>query len=267
MNKELKTTIRGAVLSPIRTISTLKSGISIRSAKPFLNQTTVAATHHKVLTVYMARIFRAYAIVTGQTFSMGNRTEAVDYNKKVLLSQHGNIDFNQITDQYRGIHIRRDPRDVLVSCVLYHLKSSERWLHIPGSFGIDEMTYQQKLQSIPTMKDRLLFEIDHAAGRCINQMQSWSYSNESIAEFKYEDLMTEEAPEQFADQLSKVGFAKNECELLKNLFVLFSSRGKLANRKHIRNPRTQQWKEHFTPEIETIFSDRFGNILEQLKYK
>ena len=266
MNKELKTALKGIVSNPLRTTAAASAGIVLRYQRPFNNYQSLVATHHKVLTVYMARIFRGYSKITGQTFSMGSKANLVDYTQDVLLNQHSQFQLEELKRPQRGIHIRRDPRDVLVSCAMYHMKSKEPWLHRRGAFGITESTYQEKLNSLPTMDQKLEFEMNHSAGACISQMQQWNYKQASFAEFRYEDLMSPEAPELFSAGLASVGFTRTESDLLANLFVLFSSGGKLANKKHIRNPKSQQWKEQFTSAIEKQFHERFPGVLDQLGY-
>lgn len=267
MNKEFRTALKGIVASPLRTAAVARAGIVLRYQRPFRDYQNLVATHHKVLTVYLARIFKGYSRVTGQTFSMGSRANPVDYTRDIVLNQHSKFEQNKFCRQIRGLHVRRDPRDVLVSSTMYHMKSKEPWLHRPGAFGIEESSYQEKLNSLATMDQKLEFEMRHAAGQCISEMQQWDYNQSGIAEFRYEDLMSPDAPNLFSSGLTRVGFSDIEAELLANLFVLFSSQGKLANRKHIRNPKSQQWKEYFTPAIERQFQNRFPNVLGSLGYE
>ena len=267
MNKELQTALKGIVASPLRTAAVARAGLVLRYQRPFRDYQNLVATHHKVLTVYLARIFKGYSRVTGQSFSMGSRANPMDYKQDILFNQHSKFELSKFHKPVRGIHVRRDPRDVLVSSTLYHMKSKEPWLHRPGAFGVTESSYQEKLNSLQTMDQKLEFEMQHAAGQCISDMQNWNYGQANIAEFRYEDLMSAEAPQLFSDELIKVGFAELEGELLGNLFILFSSQGKLANRKHIRNPKSQQWKDYFTPAIEQQFHERFPNVLTKLEYE
>src|SRR5690349_17891469 len=56
------------------------------------------------------------------------------------------------------LHLVRDPRDIIISGMHYHAKSREKWLHIArDKFG--GLTYQEKLNSLSTEKERYLFEI------------------------------------------------------------------------------------------------------------
>lgn len=48
---------------------------------------------------------------------------------------------------YRGLHLIRDPRDVILSGMHYHLRAPEKWLHDPEpDYG--GLSYQEKLNSL-----------------------------------------------------------------------------------------------------------------------
>jgi hypothetical protein len=214
----------------------------------------------------MARIARAFAVISGQTFCRGTHPN-VDYNKDVIHDTHSVIDFKEISTPFRGIHVRRDPRDLLVSSAHYHLKSSEKWLHEEGHWGLHGTTYQQELLALNTMEERLLFEIDHAGGGNIKQMASWDYSRPEFVELRYEAIVAPDGFRYFRESLDQSGlFELNECMLLEKLFRIFSTQGVLAHKRHIRNPRPSQWKESFTPAVEDRFHKRFGQALNKLGY-
>lgn len=99
--------------------------------------------HHKTGTFWMLTVFSAVASYYDLKFC---RLENKAYlrgssgNFDIFLDYHSKFDFEKPYD-YKGLHIIRDPRDVIVSGCFYHTKSSEKWLHIKRKdFG--GLTYQ-----------------------------------------------------------------------------------------------------------------------------
>jgi hypothetical protein len=73
------------------------------------------------------------------------------------------------TTPFRGIHSTRNPAALILSAVRYHLRTDEQWAHRQRpEFG--GRTYAETLKSLPELDDRIIFEIDHVAGRTIRRM-------------------------------------------------------------------------------------------------
>jgi hypothetical protein len=264
MYMEMKAAVKGAILDPTLILSIVTDAVRLRLGRSPVRVKTLVGTHHKILTVYMTRVFRAFSVITGQTFSISPH---VEYDKEVLVDYHSKFEFGRVTVPFRGVHVRRDPRDVLVSCVLYHLKSSESWLHREGGWGFQGSTYQKELRALKSMEEQLLFELDRVGGRVIEQMTSWDYSRPEFVELRYEGIVGEDGLRYIRESLDQSAlFDANECAVIVNLFKIFSMQGVLAKKGHIRDPRPSQWKEHFTPAVERRFYERFGQALEKLGY-
>ncbi len=144
-----------------------------RMGPPRRQPKILVGTHHKVLTVYMGRVFRTFASASCRNFSRG-RHNRVDYTADILLDSHSQFDFTRLSEPYVGMHVRRDPRDVIVSCAKYHLTSQEEWLHIPRA-DLSGKTYQEHLRELPTLDEQLLFELDNAGGLVVRHMLEWNY--------------------------------------------------------------------------------------------
>jgi hypothetical protein len=266
MYVETKTALKGAALDPRLTLAIVKDAIRLRRKHVAVPAKTLIGTHHKVLTAYMARVSRAFSVIKGQTFCRAT-SPYVDYDKDVILDYHSTFELDKVAAPFRGIHIRRDPRDVLVSCVLYHLKSSEPWLHEEGNWGFSGSTYQKELRALGSMDERLLFELDHEGGSIIEGMTSWDYTRPEFVELGYESIVGHRGMEYIHESLIRSGlFDTTECSLLVNLFRIFSAEGALAHKRHIRNPRPSQWTDHFSPAVEHRFGARFGKALEYMGY-
>ena len=125
-----------------------------------MKHNVVVATHHKTGTVWMDGVFKAIARDVG--------VEYVDFRSQyarladalskpfILLNHDSNFrEYAHILDRHdvRILHVVRDPRDVLISAMHYHRKSSESWLHEPIP-GYDNVTYQRRLRTLPTKFDQ-----------------------------------------------------------------------------------------------------------------
>jgi hypothetical protein len=223
-------------------------------------------THHKVLTVLFARIFRVFAATTFRTYSLGRGSE-LDLKKDILIDHHSEFEFSKLQKLICGLHVRRDPRDLLVSAAFYHMKSSEKWLSI-----VDEkygnISYQEYTNSLPNMESRLLFELDNSAGKNIRDIVEWK-GHMDICELKYEDLVASNGIEVFKSHIQKWPIQSYEKELIVKLFSFFSLSGpgaKMAG-KHIRNAKSGQWQVHITKAVDVKFNSLFPKALEKLGYK
>lgn len=231
-----------------------------RSATPKI----CIGTHHKVLTVLLARVFRVFAVTTGRRYSYGNGDQ-IDYDADVLIDHHSEFDWSKIDGDVVGLHITRDPRDLLVSAAFYHVKGSEAWLHEPRS-DLDGKSYHQHVTELDGTEERLLFEIDNSGGNNIRQMLDWT-PRADISETRYDRLVGNGAIEAFRAIVATWHLPNHERRLLVELFRYFSLGGAGAkSNKHIRNASSGQWREHFTPAVSQRFAEVFPDALTQLGY-
>ena len=223
----------------------------------------VFSTHHKALTVLFGRMLKVMARTTGARFSEGIGS-SINWSADLILDYNSDVDRCQLP-HYRGLHVVRDPRDLLVSSAFYHLRSSEPWLHKPyADFG--GMTYQEKVKSLPDMEAVMLFELDHVAGNVISDMLAWDRSHPHTAELTYEALLGEGADDYLEQKLVDAHFDPHDTALLMRLFKNFSLGGPWMAGHHIRNPNPGQYMEHFHGPVRTKFNAKFPNALEQLGY-
>lgn len=222
-------------------------------------------THHKVLTVFLGRVFRTFAALTARSYDRG-MGKVLNYEADVLIDHHSTFQFDWLTGPWKGLHVVRDPRDVLVSAANYHTRSSEPWLHRPDE-KLGGRTYQDVVKSLPTLEDRMLFELDHVVGEDIAAMLAWDYARPGMLELRYENLVGPDASRNFADATAQWGLPPAEHDLLVRLFDYFSI-GKPGTKgnAHIRNAAAGQWAQHFTPAVTARFEDLFPGAAERLGY-
>jgi len=238
--------------------------IARRSYSPAPDTKMLVATHHKVLTVFLSRVFRSFAALTARSFDLGPGGK-LDYSRTVLIDHKSTIDWSRLPDDTFGLHVVRDPRDVLVSSAFYHVKSSEPWLHKPMP-ALDGCTYQETITALPNVEERILFEINNSTGRNIRSMLAWPYGRPGIEELRYDELVGDKGAERFARAIAVWPLTDREKDLLIGLFGYFSLAGPGMSARHVRNPSPGQWQEHFTPRVEQAFREAFPDAVERLGF-
>lgn len=242
--------------------------ISLDSQEPQLeiNHKILVATHHKTGTVWLLTIFKEICRQFNLGFFSGKQ-ENISENFDVFLSMHGRLNLDTIGSEYYGIHIIRDPRDIIISGCFYHTKSKEKWLHIKrDEFG--GLTYQEKINSYESLEDKILFEMENSALRNISKILNWDYNNPKFIEIKYENLINDQQLLLFHEIFAFLGFSgKVIPQLLEIAYNKSLFSGNLTKSLHLRSGKTNQWKEYFQPIHKAKFMELYGDILIDLGYE
>ena len=231
-----------------------------------LSNKILIGTHHKTGTVWLESIFREICRSHNLKFYTGEQ-DSLPAQFDVFLQDHSVFDLDSIAAPFRGIHIIRDPRDVIISGCFYHQKSDEKWLHRPLS-NLQGLTYQQKINSYKNVDDQILFEMENAGRDTIRDMMNWDYTRASFCEIKYEDLIEDFDLILFHKMFSFLGFPGSRIPRLLTVAYgrsLFSGQQKKS--VHIRSGKTNQWKRHFKPSHKDRFLELFGDGLQRLGYE
>ena len=150
--------------------------------------------HHKVLTVYFQNVLTAFCRLFAMTFVNTASGQGAGSPKPDVLLVHDS-DLRRVPDrEFRGTHVIRDPRDVLVSAYRYHLRTSESWCVTPDSAFSDlprGVSYQQHLESLDE-EAGLIFEMTHIGGVVIRDMAEWRYGDPRFLELRYESILGNE---------------------------------------------------------------------------
>lgn len=240
----------------------------------------LVGTHHKTGTVWLLSIFKeickkhSISLYLSQHkgyypregFYFCEHSDFSYVGNGVYFHEHSDFNFSIFKKAYRGVHLIRDPRDVIVSGCFYHKVSGEMWLH-QGLEEFDGLTYQEKLNSYSSLDDQLLFEMAHSSKTVINRMLKWDYCNPAFFELKYEDLIVDTDLRLFHEVFVFLGFdGKTIPYLLKIAFDNSVFSGELKT-NHIRSGKTGQWKEYFKPVHIKRFYELFGDSLTRLGYE
>jgi hypothetical protein len=243
-----------------------------RVRNPFVHgrgTTIVHVTHHRVGTVWFGKVLSLIANHFGLSFqSVVPKSDSPE--SEVLLYHHSWLFDRTRLESFRGSHLIRDPRDVVVSAYHYHRWTDENWVHIPKQeYG--GMTYQQYLRSLDT-EEGFAAEISRTARSDLAEVGAWDYTQPEFLELRYEDFILDEAA-QFARMFRHYGFNETAVERSVDLALRFSfqttagrSIGEVQEGSHLRSGKPGQWREMFTPRHKALFRELTGDLLERLGY-
>jgi Sulfotransferase domain len=253
------------------------------------------ATHHKSGTVWMVSTFRRIAKANNFAFVHLNtgesgwnlRPDKLDYFEQQRTLAESDSDHPAIFVDYHsaipdlasckasrganGIHLIRDPRDMLLSAVRYHLNSDEAWLHEPQA-DLGGLTHQQRLHQLDTLEDRIRFEIDQQMGWTIREMSRFDHQG-VFRDVKYEDLVVDESMTLFHELCVGLGMRGGEfVRALESYWQLSIFGGMKAiaesgRHKHIRDSRAQQWRTQLSAEGLEIIQRAFEAEIVGLGYE
>jgi len=223
------------------------------------------AVHHKAGTNWLASIFRQACSRYDMRWKEGNSPDScADFD--LFFQDHSYFSEALLKDRYRGLHLIRDPRDLIVSGCFYHQHSSEEWLHVPrDEFG--GLTYQQKINSFASTAEKLIFEMEHNGSDTIRDLLRWNYHNPAFIEIKYEDLIEDTELLLFAKVFRFLGIAEELIDDFSSIAFnnsLFS--GKVSS-EHVRSGKSQQWRQYFDRALAQRFVSLFNEALIDLGYE
>ncbi len=224
-------------------------------------------THHKVMTTYFSAVLQLLGFGLGQRFAK-NYTTPPDSRAELVLAMHSRLDLPALAP-YRGVHIMRDPRDMIVSGYHYHKWTHEAWARRPDENGV---SYQQKLNSVD--KDTGLFlQIDHFIFFHRATMENWNMDDPDILEVAYEDLMGEERDQLYHRMFAHLGLEGRDLALAVDLMRLFEAgnrrgrkAGEVAEKSHLRSGRSGQWKTELNSDHIAYIERELGPVLRKFGY-
>jgi len=223
-------------------------------------------THHKTGTVWMYRIFLDLANVLGLRFC--HLPEGIIPNADFYLSSEAPFPSELIKGSFRGLHLIRDPRDVVLSGMHYHLRSDEPWLHVPKP-ELDGLTYQEKLHASGS-DERLYFEMREVGLETTKSMLDWNYNDERFFEARYEDLIQDRDVTLFGEVLNFLGFTGGALRNGINIFrkhSLANSDYSSSDDPHVRSGRPRQWQLEYRRRHGNQFLQIMGDCLVRLGYE
>jgi hypothetical protein len=237
----------------------------------------VIVTHHKTGTVWMQTTFRQIAAKLGIRFVRVHTDAIVPAEELaapiIFFERSGKFrEYPDLSDdpRVRIVHLIRDPRDVVISGMHYHLTSQEGWLHRPSD-RFDGRTYQSAINSFATDRARYVFEMDNRAASTIRTMLRWYQDDRTNSfECKYEDLIRDVEMLLFTRVATYLGFSGQELDVCRSAFwkhSLFCRKAEWKDSGHIRSGEARQWMNVFDKPLAEEFTNRFGDALGSLGYE
>ncbi len=240
-----------------------------------MKKNILIGTHHKTGTIWMNNVFRKFAKLTDTEFyniSQNNIDEEKKRNilKEAAFSEKRSIYFDYHSNfpeietgqenQFKGIHLIRNPLDVLISSTLYHSWSGERWLHV-NKDKYDKMTYQDKINSLGSIKEKLEFEMSNSALNTIKKMANFNIKN-IFLQIKFEELIIDRNFYEVIKIARHFELEGEEIILLLRAFFNESTFGKQSDiqKKHIQS---KSKKSEYREILELEMSDKFNLLFKQ----
>lgn len=275
-------------------------------------------SHHKCATGWTSSILREICFYLGlkvktvhgsdQYGKLGSLYSLTKrFNVEFLLYTNAEIREVQKLKNYKGFHVVRDPRDMLISAYFSHIQS-----HPIG--GWSELEEHRKELKTLSKEVGLLQEIEFS-GPFFKAMDAWDYDQAHILEIKMEDL-TAEPVIQFQNILQHLGLfdkkkldglsiikrslqyanrvlykishefpvpiprkLKKENKIHPNILSLIVEKNSFKKKtggrvkgdvdlaSHYRKGQPGDWKNHFTDRVEKKFYQTYGDLIEKLGYR
>lgn len=221
----------------------------------------ILTAHHKAGTVLLKKIFTYIAIRSGLTISFENEYKKKN-NKDILFFEHTKVIRPPLT-VYRGCHIIRDPRDMVISGYNYHLISDEKWLHEPQQ-KYSGMSYAQHLKSLDR-EEGIKCEAERFFSSAWQKMIQWDYENPNMFEVHYEDFIN--APHQTLVELMhflkfKENIISKACRFLES-----QSLERQSKSKHVLSGKPKTWEKYVSENNKILFKDMFSDGLIKMGYE
>jgi len=256
---------------------------------PFRDNTKhiiVHTAHHKVGTSWFVCVLRHIGEEFGLPFVKNDISQLPKARPAIFFQNRINVRPASFSS-YRGSHMIRDPRDIVLSAYNYHLWTDEKWVNkpikdLPADMSkvwsllpinqIKDMTYKEYLNSL-SREEGILAEMKRVSTTTIKEIVEWNYLDPNIIEFKYEDIMQNE-DDVFRKLFTHYGFKEDDVEKAvkvaeKCSFNKRSKRevGEVDNKSHLRSGKLRQWEEEYNADHVACFKELHGQDLIHLGYE
>jgi hypothetical protein len=255
--------------------------------------------HHKAGTRWIGKIIRHMSQYLGLKYFTANSPKEFGFDLEEYIGHH-QIEFlnylnadiayvKQIRNDFRGFHVVRDPRDIVVSAYFSHLYSHpiEGWPEL--------VEHRKKLLTL-SKDEGILLEIQFTSRLRTNgcdlnlfsSMENWIYGLPRVMEIKFENLITNPS-NGFIEIFNFLGFLEKDngsypeikidhkeayarlLEILHNNNFSNLAEGRIQGQQdiksHYRKGIIGDWKNHFTQEHTKKFKSNYNDLLLKLGYE
>ena len=285
---------------------------SDKSKEPHLSmKPRIFYSHHKCGTMWLDSIFRTLCRETGHKYKFYVQAKdfAFDLDSEIGKQK---VDFATYADSVpkylpkpgttKGVHVVRDPRDVLISGYFSHLKThvTYRWEAL--------VKHRAALEKLP-LNEGLRLEMDFS-DQFFQSLRTWRERAGEILEIRYEQIINDEFRtimrilshleflkrprdqhnyERFGEDLFVYGnilldrlklsslsakslpsWEQAAKVIMRNTFEVKSAgrtRGVADTGSHFRKGVAGDWRNYFDKELASAFACRYQEILEKYGYE
>jgi Sulfotransferase domain len=224
----------------------------------------VLCTHHKTGGMW----FREVLLSVIRPY--GLRRQYVETNPILrgtdfVFARVEEFDRNLLTGRsFLGVHVIRDPRDMVVSGYEYHKRTNEPWCITPDP-EYDGMSYQEYLHSL-NEHDGLMAEIRWVSRRSGAAMASWDYDQPEFLEIHYEDAIADEHGV-FEQVFRWLHLSDRACRIGMDGVDRLTLRRGGAIPNHARSGMPGEWRERLTPDHVAYFKELTGDLVVRVGYE
>jgi len=199
-----------------------------------------------------------------------------------------------LKENQKNLAIIRNPKEIIISGYLYHLKTKEKWCVTKGvnyyddwfnqfsnedliknkkyiEFGktfSNEISYQSKLKKLNQING-IIYEMQNVSNITLSGLQKIC-ENPKIKKIKFEDLVFD-YDNSIDELLNYFEFNENKKKIFKTLFKKYSlnnSEYKKKNINHITNfeHNKNRYRDYWNLEIEKKFNENYPNLMEICGY-
>lgn len=281
------------MLKRIRRIFERGLGRRGRNARPI---PIVLFCYHKTGTVLLERVFKELSAALGWNFqTIFGKAKELPVDIDVAVMAHSLVDDSFFDRPFVGVHVIRDPRDVVVSGYLYHLRTDESWcinedlsprstivypqvphsqVHRSHEWKVEYLarlngrSYQAILQSLP-QEEGIQFEIEHYASWTIEAMLAWNYAHPNVLELQFEQLMSE-FDLTFARIFEFVGLSGSELDLAHTIArrhdISRATASEVKRNPHVSDRNTSRWRSYLSDKHLARLNYEFPGAICRLGY-
>ena len=231
--------------------------------------------HHKCGSTWVYHVLRDIAATLDLPHLHAHGAYDFDRDLLAARNRHGFDLITYVNANYaylkniavRGVHVVRDPRDVLVSAYFSHR-------HSHPTDGWPELAeFRPYLQSV-SLESGLLLELDFCSGVMTNMM-SWPRQADGILSYRFEDLIEDNRAGfrrilGHLDLVDKISMEDLDAIIDRWSFKKVSGGrepGETDSQHHYRKGVAGDWRHHFTPAVCWAFRRRYNELLLKLGYE
>lgn len=255
----------------------------------------VVCTYHKSGTTLFHRILEPLAKQLGLRFAvLYGMVEKIDPAIDIALIGHSLMRPIR-RPPFHCVRIIRDPRDILVSGYLYHLRTREGWCtntnfdptppitwprvdfsmqHRPEEWKQAWLTRLQGRSYQQNLRDRdltqgLIFELEGYTASTLGAMRNWKPPVGAM------DVRLEDIALSFDTTMRRIflhlGLTEDECAIAVRIAAQHDVNrmddAALARNSHIHSRQLSKWRDVLTPRVLQMIERRHGDLISMLGYE